>query len=65
MQKRDLGMTDVGKGQIDTFAVLDKSGFSDTTPNVAKIAYDNLKGASYSDKFEKQLQKDVDQNIPD
>ena len=64
MQKHDLGMTNVGKGQIDTFAVLDKSGFSDTTPNVAKIAYDNLKGASYSDKFEKQLQKDVDQNIP-
>ncbi|WP_105994071.1 FtsX-like permease family protein [Staphylococcus simulans] len=64
MQKRDLGVTNVGKGQIDTFAVLDKSGFSDTTPNVAKIAYDNLKGASYSHQFEQQLQKDVDQNEP-
>ncbi|MHD0396340.1 hypothetical protein ACY2DA_00430 [Staphylococcus simulans] len=64
MQKHDLGMTDVGKGQIDTFAVLDKSGFSDTTPNVAKLTYDNVKGKSYSDKFEKQLQDNVDQNTP-
>ncbi|HIZ95125.1 MAG TPA: FtsX-like permease family protein [Candidatus Ligilactobacillus excrementavium] len=64
MQKSDLGVSNNGKGQIDTFGVLAKSGFSEQTPNVAKVAYDNLKGKSYSDQFEKQLNENVDQAAP-
>lgn len=64
LQKNDLGVSNKGKGQIDTFGVLAKSGFSNQTPNVAKISYDNLQGKSYSKQFEKQLNKNVDQASP-
>ncbi len=64
MQKNDLGVSNKGKGQIDTFGVLTKSSFSNQTPNVAKISYDNLQGKSYSKQFEKQLNKNVDQAAP-
>ncbi|WP_226386140.1 ABC transporter permease [Staphylococcus sp. Marseille-Q1834] len=62
MQKRDLGVTSAGKGQIDTFGVLAKSAFSTTKANVAKITYDNVKSQAYSDQFEKQINKNVAQN---
>ncbi len=64
MQKRYLGVSNNGKGQIDTFGVLAKSGFSKQSPNVAKISYNNLKGKSYSNQFEKQLNENVDQAAP-
>lgn len=64
LQKDNLGVSNAGKGQIDTFGVLTKLGFSEQTPNVAKISYDNLRGQSYSDQFEKRLNKNVDQATP-
>ncbi len=64
LQKDNLGVSNAGKGQIDTFGVLTKLGFSEQTPNVAKISYDNLRGQSYSDQFEKRLNKNIDQAAP-
>lgn len=64
LQKDNLGVSNAGKGQIDTFGVLTKAGFSRQAPNVAKISYDNLPQASYDSQFEKQLNKNVDQAAP-
>ncbi len=59
LRKRNLGTSNAGKGQIDTFAVLTRKAFSQQLPNVAKISYNNLKGAGYSNKFENQLNRNV------
>ncbi|MEX2955266.1 FtsX-like permease family protein [Staphylococcus pasteuri] len=65
MQKQNLGVTNVGKGQIDTFGVLAKSGFNTSKPNVAKLTYNNAHGNSYSDRFEKQINSNASNNADD
>lgn len=62
MEKHNLGVTRAGKGQIDTFGVLTKKGFSTNTSNIAKLTYNNLKGNAYSDEFKNQLNKNVNKN---
>lgn len=57
--KQNLGTTSVGTGQIDTYAVVSKSAFTSDTPTTALINYDNLKGSSYSDRYEKQVEQNV------
>ncbi|MBT9672554.1 FtsX-like permease family protein [Secundilactobacillus kimchicus] len=61
LQKNKLGSTTAGTGQIATFAVVNKDVFSSATPTLAEITYDNTSGPAYSEKFENQVQKNVDQ----
>ncbi|WP_225426588.1 hypothetical protein [Companilactobacillus hulinensis] len=62
--KQNLGTTTVGTGQIDTYGVVSKSAFKSNNPTVALISYNNLKGSSYSDSYEKQVEKNISQSEP-
>lgn len=57
--KQNLGATTVGTGQIDTYGIVKKTNFKSKTPSLALISYNNLKGASYSDSYAKQVEKNV------
>lgn len=63
--KQNLGATNVGTGQIDTYGVVTKEAFKSTTPSIALISYDNLIGTSYSNKYEKRVEKNVSQTESD
>lgn len=58
-----MGQTSAGNGQIETFGILTKSAFLNTTPKLAKISYDNVSGNAYSDKYENSVKKDVDASV--
>lgn len=60
--KQNLGATNVGTGQIDTYGVVNKSAFKSSTPSIALISYDNLNGKSYSNSYDKQVEKNVSQS---
>lgn len=62
--KQNLATTTVGTGQIDTYAVVAKSAFSSDSPTTALIHYNNLNGSSYSNQYEKQVEKNVSQSEP-
>lgn len=62
LQKDNLGTSKAGKGQINTFGVLTKAGFSKQAPNVAKLSFNNLHGQSYTRSYEKKLNQYVDQD---
>ncbi|WP_125588838.1 ABC transporter permease [Companilactobacillus jidongensis] len=57
--KQNLGVTSVGTGQINTYAVVAKSAFISDTPTTALISYDNVKGSSYSNGYEKKVEQNV------
>lgn len=59
LMKDNLATTNIGNGQIDTFGVVAKTAFVKSKPTVAKITYDNIKGASYSKAYDNTVQKNV------
>lgn len=62
--KQNLATTSVGTGQIDTYAVVSKSAFKSLSPTTALIKYNNLKGSSYTDSYERQVEKNVSNSEP-
>lgn len=57
--RQNLASTNVGTGKIDTFGIVKKSAFKSGNPTIALIKYNNLKGSSYSNTYEKQVEKNV------
>lgn len=58
--KENLGATSAGTGQLSTFGVVVKDVFTSTQPTIARLSYNNVHGKSYTDKYEKQVQSNVD-----
>ncbi|GHP14039.1 ABC transporter permease [Lentilactobacillus fungorum] len=68
LKKVNMGQTSAGNGQISTYGIVTKSAFTTTQPKIAKISYNNVHGASYSNQYEQQVQdnvNDVDNKIRD
>ncbi|MCV3742786.1 FtsX-like permease family protein [Lentilactobacillus hilgardii] len=60
LMKENLGATSAGTGQLSTFGVVVKDAFTSTQPTIARLSYNNVHGKSYTDKYEKQVQSNVD-----
>ncbi|KRL54386.1 ABC transporter permease [Furfurilactobacillus rossiae] len=61
IKENDLGNANVGNGQLTGFAVVAHSAFATNNYQVARIKFNNTHGAAYSDRYEKQTNRNVNQ----
>ncbi|MBW1606374.1 FtsX-like permease family protein [Lactobacillus sp. Sy-1] len=59
INKQNLGTTTAGTGELNSFGVITKAAFKNYQPTVAKLDYNNLRGSSYDNEFENQIQQNV------
>lgn len=61
LMKQNLGTTNAGTGQLTTFGVVTKAAFTSSRPTMAYVSYNNVHGAAYSNRYESQVAKNVNQ----
>lgn len=59
LKKDNLGSTNVGTGEIASFAVLSRSAFTAKNPNVARLSFKGITGQAYERKYERAINQRV------